>query len=45
MLLNINLTFGINKITFEGVSGTKIYRYNRNLNIYRVEINLIYKFL
>ena len=31
-----------NKITFEEVLGTRRFRYNRNPNIYRVEINQIY---
>jgi len=31
-----------NKITFEEVLGTRHFRYNRNPNIYRVEINQIY---
>ena len=31
-----------NNITFEEVLGTRRFRYNRNPNIYRVEINQIY---
>ena len=31
-----------NKITFEEVLGTRRFRYHRNPNIYRVEINQIY---
>ena len=31
-----------NKITFEEVLGTRRFRYNRNPNVYRVEINQIY---
>ena len=31
-----------NKITFEEVLGSRRFRYHRNPNIYRVEINQIY---
>ena len=31
-----------NNITFDEVLGTRRFRYNRNPNIYRVEINQIY---
>ena len=31
-----------NKITFEEILGTRRFRYHRNPNIYRVEINQIY---